>query len=234
MATTPQDKRRAGPFGNMIQRAARFASQIGAWAKFVGASAVIAVVGAASWWIHAVSLAGPSVVFADQVGFTSGPTVQVDASHLVVLKSYLSIYLHTKAFDANGNTLTSAPADAARRLGFLVHYQFVPSDFGVVEVQYYFAEKTPAGGADLQRLLREETPVLVDDVTALKGRPWAEYFFVEKPKNVTPGESIYLVFYQLGNVTAAGQDKHLLSAVSYPIDGSGQYPTWLQNRTAQS
>jgi len=190
---------------------------IAGWIKFLGSSAVIALVGWLLWWGHAVWVGGTSV-FSEQIGFTSGPTIQVDAAHPLALQSYLDIYLHTKAFDENGNALTVVPADAKKRLGFWVHFQFVPDDFGTIEVRYFFAERLLKTGTELSRLLREETPVLVDNVIALKGRQSAEYFFVQGPPAVSSGEVIYLVFYQLGEVTAAGPQKQLLAVVSTPID----------------
>ncbi|HEY1682143.1 MAG TPA: hypothetical protein VGF98_10940 [Candidatus Tumulicola sp.] len=185
--------------------------------KFFGSSAVIALLGWLLWWAHAVWSVGPSV-FSEQIAFVAGPTIQVDTAHPLALQSYLDIYLHTKAFDENGNALTNVPADAQKRLGFWVHFQFVPDDFGTIEVRYFFAERTLKTSTALSTLLREETPVLVDNVFALKGRQSAEYFFVQKPPVISSGEVIYLVFYQLGKVTSTGPQKQLLAVISTPID----------------
>ena len=124
--TAPIEQQPASP----VAGAARaFGSFIGPWIKWLGGSAIVALAGALIWWVHAISLGGASV-FAEPIGFVSGPTVQVDAAHPVPLKSYFGIYLHTKAFDENGNPIIVAPADAEKRLGFWVHYHWCQTNWG--------------------------------------------------------------------------------------------------------
>jgi len=228
--TNPIEQQPQRPHPNAAQGAGRFIASLSGWIKFFGSSALVALVGWLLWWVHAI-LVGGSSVFTEQIGFLSGPTVQVDAAHPVALKSYLDIYLHTKAFDENGDPLVIVPPDAEKRLGFWVHYQFVPDDFGTIEVRYFFAERPPKTGVEPSKLLREETPVLIGNVTALKGRQSAEYFFVQRPWSVSRGELIYLVFYQLGEATATGPQKQLLVVVSTPIDGE---PSWPSARSSGS
>lgn len=230
MSTAPLsasiEQQPAKPVAAGVRALPSFIKELAGWIKLVGASAIVALVSWLSWWGYALWFGGASA-FDEPIGFVSGPTVQVDASHPVPLKSYFGIYVNTKAFDEGGNQILAAPADAEKRLGFWVHYQFVPDKFGSMEVDYFFAERTPNKDVDTARLLRDETPISEDTFPAFKGRQKAEFFFVERPHSVSPGELIYLVFYGLDTPTAAGQTKHLLTVVSSPIDGA---PTWPQAR----
>lgn len=225
--TATNEQQPARPVAAAARALSAFVKDLGGWVRWLGASVIVAFVSWLSWWAYALWFGG-TAVFAEPIGFVSGPTVQVDAAHPVPLKSYFGIYVHTKAFDEGGNPIIAAPADAEKRLGFWVHYQFVPDQFGQMEVDYFFAERAPKNGVDAARLLRDETLVSEDTFPAIKGRQKAEYFFVERPRSVSPGELIYLVFYGLGTPTADGPTKQLLTVVSSPIDGA---PTWPQARS---
>jgi hypothetical protein len=177
----------------------------------------------AGWWLHAAINGDLPVlipqVIAPPLSFSSRPEVDLDATHPIVLASFLANY-SSAAFDTNGNSLSPPPANALRRLGYSVHYAATPATFGDVIVKYFLSEATAASSLNdvvLERLASEQRAVLVDRAHLLQDRLYQRYFFIERPRDVRHGEELVVQFYEPETPTPTEQPEQLIASVTYPL-----------------